>query len=567
VNLRWHAYGYRSTDDNTPLLSQPAEISVRFHRGYEDAVLRNRSPMMISLGPIVLGAAQPHPDIRCPKTMLDGVVKRIAAKLPVPKNQMLRELRLYVRRWCRRRLVPLSPDIDLSFESWIRDKPYPESRKAELKKVYDNMVQGKLTSDMRKVKAFMKDETYGEYKHGRGIFSRVDAFKCLFGPLCSAIENVVYQQPEFIKHIPVADRPNYIEEFLASIGKFTCATDYTSFESSFSSELMAVLDQEMFDYMCSRLGNSFSAQVYRSLMLENECKFKFFTVLVEARRMSGEMNTSLSNGFANLMVMSFLVEFLGMGELRMVVEGDDGLAVTSSGRFPTADDFASLGFKIKIELHGMKERASFCGIIYHPDDKQTVTDPRKILVKFGWASSAYIGCRSNKLLALLRCKSLSNLHQYPGCPIIQKLALYGLRMTRSFDVKRFIMNDRKMSQYEREQLLQACNDIKTVEIRDWEKNHPIGNSTRALVEEMYGITIEQQMALEKYLDSLNELGPLNVTTMVDFPVSWCDYYTRYVLLSRGENVDLQLTPRDPMVGLYHLECYWLKRELIFVEEG
>lgn len=545
MNLRWHAYGYRSTDGVVQPFDAPSSCAITYHRDYANACLRNRSPMMISLGPIVLGAAQPHPDIRCPRTMADGCLKRIAAKLPCPKKQLLKELKVYVRKWCRKRLVPLSPDTDLSFETWIASKKYPESRKAELKLVHETMVKGTLTEKMRRVKAFMKDETYGEYKHGRGIFSRVDAFKCIFGPLCSAIEEQVYQQPEFIKHIPVADRPSYIEEFLASSARDVCATDYTSFESSFSKELMQSLDQILFDYMTQHLKNSFVTEVYRSLMRDNVCQFKFFTLVIEARRMSGEMNTSLSNGFANLMVMSYLVEKLGLGEMRMVVEGDDGLCITSSGRFPQSTDFADLGFKIKIEKHKMKERASFCGIIYHPDDKKTITDPRKVLVKFGWASSAYVGCRQKKLIGLLRCKSLSNLHQYPGCPIIQKLSLYGLRMTKSFDVRGFVMSDRRIDQFERERILAALDDITTDDIRNWEQNNPIGSSSRALVEEMYGITIEQQLAVEKYLDEKTDLEPLNLTEVVDFDKSWSDYYCKYVFPTDGKNIDLMAMSPDP----------------------
>jgi len=469
--------------------------------------------------------------------MLDGVLKRMSAKLPEPNKAMLKQLKTFVKRWLKKRMQPLSPDIDLSFETWIEHKQYPESRKAELKEIYDNMVRGTLTDKMRRVKAFMKDETYAEYKHGRGIYSRDDMFKVLFGPLCSQLEEELYKQPEFIKHVPVADRPKYIEEMLNIAGKKFFATDYTSFESSFTKELMMALDQIFFDYMTSKITDPLVKQMYRSLMDDNKCVFKFFTYVINARRMSGEMNTSLSNGFANLMVMSFLVEILGMGELKMVVEGDDGLGVTSSGRYPTPADFASLGFKIKLVEHAMKERASFCGIIYHPDDCVTVTDPRKVLVKFGWASSAYNRSRRSKLMLLLRCKSLSNLHQYPGTPIIQKLAMYGLRMTKSYDVRGFLKENRNMGSYEREKLLEASK-ISSEEIRSWETLHPVGIATRQLVEDMYGITIEQQRRVEDYLDSLTELKELDISNIIDFPESWGDYFANYCLRTDGEDVTL-----------------------------
>lgn len=39
------------------------------------------------------------------------------------------------------------------------------------------------------------------------INSRSDAFKAFSGPFFKAIEKVVYEMPEFIKHTPVPDRP------------------------------------------------------------------------------------------------------------------------------------------------------------------------------------------------------------------------------------------------------------------------------------------------------------------------------------------------------------------------
>jgi len=179
-----------------------------------------------------------------------------------------------------------------------------------------------------------------------------------------------------------------------------------------------------------------------------------------------------------------------------------------------------------------RAKASFCGIIYHPDDRINVTDPREVLCTFGWASSKYLHFGSKKLKTLLRCKALSYLHQYPGCPIIQELALYGLRMTRSFNVRSFIMNDRFMSEWDRVAYLAALEDYEKFGL----VSRPVGLQTRFLVEDMYGISVNDQINYEKYLASLDHIKPLRLT--FDMPRLWTEDFQNYSSFNKGEDVVL-----------------------------
>ena len=270
--------------------------------------------------------------------------------------------------------------------------------------------------------------------------------------------------------------------------------------------------------------------------------------------MSGEMNTSLSNGFANLMVQCFMTwlrlygvkvryrwysraylvrrfyKFKRGVDLRIRVEGDDGIMKTRDGKFSPPEDYALLGFSIKIQIHPDPARASFCGIVYHPDECINVTDPREVLCQFGWASQRYSKAGKKNLMALLRCKALCYLHQYPGCPIIQELALYGLRMTAGYDVKSFMERTRGMSMWEREQVLAA------VEARP--VSQLVGTATRALVEDLYGVSIEVQLRLESYLRNMNELKPL-IIDLIDWPSAWVEYFNEYCFEMPVENCSWQ----------------------------
>jgi hypothetical protein len=192
-------------------LELPVPVEVKLDKKFP--VFVDRDPMMTSLGCHVEGAALPHPDQNDPVTMLGGVFKRIAGRLPEPNRELLEKLSLYCDKWLEKHMVPLSDDDDLSFDTWIEKRPYPLWRKDQLRKKFEEMETYDFHEKYTKVKCFMKDECYTEYKHARGIYARDDRFKVLFGPLCSAIEDRLYKHESFIKHIPVADRPKYIKEF------------------------------------------------------------------------------------------------------------------------------------------------------------------------------------------------------------------------------------------------------------------------------------------------------------------------------------------------------------------
>jgi len=381
-----------------------------------------------------------------------------------------------------------------------------------------------LTSRDFVCKSFPKDETYPEFKHIRGINSRTDAFKCKVGPIFKAIEKIVYSHPSFIKHVPVHKRPIYIMEMLNEHGGKYLATDYTAFESLFVKEIMKAVEFELYDYMTSQLPehDEFMALCNNVLAGNNHCQYKNFTVDLEATRMSGEMCTSLGNGFSNLMFMLFLCDELG-SKCVGVVEGDDGLFVIS-GPLPTKADFESIGLIIKLEVHDKISEASFCGIIFDEIDLSNIRDPTRVLVTFGWSCSSFAQSSSRKKRALLRCKALSLAYQYPGCPIVQELARYGLRVTA--DVGNYAMwkviNSKGINEYQRGVLKAAMFEPVPP--------CPVGTRSRILVEKKFGVSVETQLAFEKYLKGLDKLQPLAVGVMsTHMRPEWYQYAFTYVM--------------------------------------
>lgn len=454
--------------------------------------------------------------------------------MPVAYKSFNKNLRLFTSQWVRENLVPLSVADDMSFESWLEDTNYEEWRKVELRTVYNEVLNplqdmGKKKRKYFLIDLFTKDECYLDVKHARGIYARDDVAKCYFGPYFKRIEDKLYKHPAFIKHVPVSERAEYIFDRLQSPGMVYVQTDYTSYESHFSPELMRSCEFVLYKYMLKEtLGGVEALNVMRMVLQgENHIKNKFFSCMITACRMSGEMNTSLGNGFSNLMLYSFQCHRLGV-PVNGVVEGDDGLFAALPGRHPTTDMFTESGCIIKLNVFERISDASFCGLLFSEVDKQIITDPIKVMLKFGWTTKQYAKASQRKLTGLLRAKSMSFLVQYPGCPLLAAMSRYGLRISRGYDV-RSLIGRKGINDYERQNLKYAHDNF-----QQYMDQEP-GLDTRLLFEELFGIDVMTQYVIEAMFDAKNDLKPINLDLITDLiPNQYLEYWNEYTVRVTGK---------------------------------
>jgi hypothetical protein len=221
--------------------------------------------------------------------------------------------------------------------------------------------------------------------------------------------------------------------------------------------------------------------------------------------MSGDMNTSLGNGFANFMLSLFLVTRKG-GEMDGVFEGDDGLfysTVELSG-----SDYEKIGFTIKIEELNDPCTASFCGMIFS-ESGEIIRDPRKFLQGFAWTSACIHG-GPTIMKELLRAKSLSAVHETPNCPIVGVLARRGLALTGGAK-PRFIYD--------------GYHEI-VVDRNAANKPFAPSHDTRELFQRCYGVSVADQLLIE----SMIEFGQMHLVQTIIHPTVDCQWYTdRYVV--------------------------------------
>lgn len=500
------AYGYKVGDEVIGAAGQlPTTLPVK--AGYELLASKHaflhpvRKPMSACTGFEFADAAPIRCDLDCVENFVASAAKRIASETEPINPVVFDQFTEFIDQWMAKHLKPLTYDVDLSFEHWIENTNYTRRRKDMLRKIYDERHDDPLAYKHTLVKMFGKDETYADWKYMRGILPRSDYFKIHLGPMMKAIENVVYEKKYFIKHIPERLRPDFVMRKIFQPGAKNFVSDHTSFEAAFNTHVMWNVERRLYDYMTRNLPehSEFMALVDticgESTVCGKNCKFQ------TEGRMSGEMCTSLGNGFTNLMVMLFTLHRKGCTSVKGVVEGDDGL-FTFFGDAPTTADFAEIGFKLKLEVFDSLSQASFCGMIFDENDKIILTDAIDAVLKMGWSSRQYTMASEKTRHILLRSKAYSYAHMYWNCPIIGAAARAAIRLTADVcdrDLNRFRSKE-QISLYEFEE--RALNESVSL----GEIGTPI--QTRVLYERLYGVSISDQLRIEEWFDNLSYLHNL-----------------------------------------------------------
>lgn len=503
------------------------------------------------------GATPPRPSQGDLLSSISGVAHRVASETPQANRRLMREFKRYVSLWLRRNISPLSADKILNFDEWLEGTTYSEGRRQELRRVWSSCDSRPKPSKLRQVKCFIKDEPYVCYKMPRGIFSRADAAKCLYGPVVQSISNELFKLDWFIKKVPVKDRPMAIYDKLYKTGSTYCFTDYTAYEAHFKRDLMNCCENLLFRYMTKRLDAQTRGVVQSMITTKtgtNKIIFKVFSCNIEACRMSGEMDTSLSNGFTNLMLYLFTSFKAGCPDscIKGFVEGDDGL-FRNDGPFASTELFEQMGMSIKIGLTDKLEHASFCGQVYSIEDLSVVTDVKEQVCRLGWTTKNYVNATEKTKMELLRARGYSLVYQYGGCPILGILGKRILELTHGITIRSSILD--RMDAWDKSRMIEAMQ---------WQGQvKPPGISTRQLVEELYHIPISEQLDIEGRIETMGLGGlPFQFSSV---PESWTHFWNTYGssvlgeqavwLPQRAARLLQQLDRVGALTGAQHLDFF------------
>lgn len=446
-------------------------------------------------GPICL-------DTKDPETVTDSFCARLLRECPPVDPVELAEFKRFVKTQLKD-----VPEVDVSsvdFSEWLAGLTFNQARKDELQAANDSLNGGNPTKKQcQQINAFGKTESYPEYKHMRMINSRCDQFKAWAGPYIHALEEVVYSHyPEFVKHTTIQERADRVRAMRRDGSLYYC-TDYTSFECGFSPAFMQACENQLFRHCLSKWKGC--ELLCRTNCGTNRMRTRMgVSANVKGRRMSGDMWTSLSNGFSNLMIARYQA-YKMKANMTALIEGDDALIATSKPL--DVELYSKLGFIIKIDQVYDPCKASFCGLVFS-ESGEIIRDPRRFMSTYSWTHSC-INAGQRIMDELLLAKTLSGLHETPQCPIIGQMLRTAYDMTHHLN-PRFIRDGYHDSV-----------EAKGVVVEAFQPSM----DTRSLFAEMYGISISSQLEIEASVRSGSLSG---VERLIPSSDAMADYSAKYL---------------------------------------
>lgn len=308
-----------------------------------------------------------------PVHYLMGVFKRILPDYPVDEvtyNEFEQHYKEMVHKLEPiERLEFLSHD-ELDKRWLVPGCKYTQKQIKHFHDLLDQYANGDYRKDLYANQSFIKRELYEEEKFARIINSRSDCFKVITAPYTKTIEEEVYVKTfpqNFIKHHEPEWITSRIKQIFTDSG-VVCETDYSSFESSFGTMMMR-LEKYFFDYMLQN--NPEVREIIDEAYSRENRLISNLGIITEVfgTRMSGEMWTSLGNGFMNMCLVSFVAK-KNKAHADFIVEGDDCLV--GFDKEVSYDVVKKLGFKLKLELGTTINDLSFCGYKVRRDGKPIV---------------------------------------------------------------------------------------------------------------------------------------------------------------------------------------------------
>lgn len=433
-----------------------------------------------------------------------GMRKRVVHSLNYDRRMMDR-----FRSFVQTRLsdYPILPRVDFSHEfldTWLENSGYTSRQKKnfhrELDAYLDNRVNKKF---LYGIKSFIKREFYGEQKEPRIINGPTDMLKAVVAPYVKLMEEHVYNE-HYIKHCSradVCDRMKRIQN------KFNLLyeTDYSSFEGTFSVELMKACELQLFKHMLRN-----NHRIYKIIEHVDigehyfKCKFNNEEGVCKSTgsRLSGCLWTSLGNGFTNQMVIEF-VKYMTQKKCKdcididYLVEGDDGL-IGSNLQLDWAI-VGKLGLSLKCKQSHDFNELSFCGLCVGPQglmpgsfkrvvEKFGLSTNSEIINQHNW-NSTYIKIRCKELL---RAKAMCLLVSNKAVPILQPLACKILELTSDVHV-----STRDFSYYWEIEMQNVLNEsLMPIEIN---------MESRKFFESRYNITLNEQLRYEQMIFNMTDV--------------------------------------------------------------
>jgi len=392
--------------------------------------------------------------------------------------------------------TPLTLAELYTFDEWLEHTSYSGERKAALRELRR---EPKFGSEFLESKSFGKWEVYGEKKQMRAINSPSDESKAILGPLIYSSDKQTFKTKYFVKGSDPRTWPRKLRDAFGS--RPVVETDFSSFESHHRAQFAQVVHFWL-RHMTDGVSSDIEKYLIDQLVLGvNRSVFKLLTASIPECLMSGAMWTSSANGILNLCIMGYLAAKTKVphgttdelvrwftSSFNGFVEGDDGICEDVGIQDELIE---KLGVDLSFDRHDNFCQANFCGITCPFEDGSIICDPISVLRKFFLIPPKYMRSRDSVIHGLVRAKAMSYITLYRDCPIIGELAHRVLFLTKRYCPNFALTNEHSVKH------THGPVDVFTppnVEL-----------STRILMSDKFGITVERQEEIER---EIRRSGPV-----------------------------------------------------------
>lgn len=442
--------------------------------------------------------------------------------VPVERNLQV-NYRVSVQQWAnwihRNQMIIIRPH-KYSIDEWLDHSNYNGNRKLQLRRAL-----GK-PKDWYPVKTFIKKEAYPECKPPRTINSRHDAFKVLVGPFTHQIEKDVFSSRWTIKGKNLNDQNHTVFTRLNQADYFL-SMDYSRWESSVGPEVIRMIEMPFFRRYASPYNWDFHRWLEGHILNNalqskgrNSCK-------LNGVRMSGDMHTSLMNTYLNMHLTAYIFDTLHV-QWDGFFEGDDGLVgLWGNHNWQHIINNVQvisrhLGFDLKVIGADQLYKVPFLSRHYL-SPTVAVRDPFKALCHAQWSFSLH----KHPADVIVRSRGFGLAFENSGGPILPNLGNLFLRFSGGGKMC--------FDQWWKEQF-NAPDVTHAVQFESYPSS-----DVRFKFQELFGITVAQQLEIEWYLDNddLVKVKDLLNTLFTQFRPQWVrNYLFVSELKMRTYHVDL-----------------------------
>jgi hypothetical protein len=369
---------------------------------------------------------------------------------------------------------------------WIESRPYTQLRKGQMHDKVHELLNGVDFG----VDPHIKNESYAKTTRPRFICARRDDAKVLFGPIFDALNDWFFHLPFTTKHVPVVDRPTYIENRLNRGPATYFVTDHSAFECAATEEVQRMIEMKLYK-ACTP---AYVHPILEELLKNQTMIFRGtgMTMKVPCMRFSGEMNTSLGNSILNYVSIMVAADTMNV-KVDCVVEGDDALIVGPSGMDLEEYQMVMrrMGFNVKLDQVESLGSAGYCSSRW-TSDLLPMPDARSFLPDLFWTDPTSLKTMSRE--ELLSAKVMSYAYECPYMPVMYKVYQ---KYLMSYGKSR--LNQYEVSEMSRMFAVKSEKDYYVISGKIIVREPTIEERDR--FNELYHLDVPTQLALESCIDT------------------------------------------------------------------